>query len=148
VWSYEFSFISVTKWKTRCFWSFKTENGHLGTTFTFSIKILFSLNLLWTKCIIWKTKNRLCLFYWRYYNSGDNRSTGTIMPPVKDLVSWHDAIPRKRSLCQENAVLLMVQRLCVTAAMPMVFGSTLTLPTFVSFFLEVTRDTPVLTQFK
>ena len=42
------------------------------------------------------------------------------MPPVEDSVSWHDAIPRKRSLCQENAVLLVV--LFVTVAMPMVFG--------------------------
>ena len=55
------------------------------------------------------------------------------MLPDEDSVSWHDAI-RKRSLCQENAVLLEVQRLCVTAAMPMVFGSTLTLPTRFVFF--------------
>ena len=27
------------------------------------------------------------------------------MPAVKDSVTWHDAIPRTRSLCQENAVL-------------------------------------------
>ena len=56
------------------------------------------------------------------------------MPPVKDSVSWHDAIPTKRSLCQENTVLLMVQRLCDTAAMPMVFGSTLTLRDLSFFF--------------
>ena len=56
------------------------------------------------------------------------------MLPVEDSVSWHGIIPRKRSLCQEYAVLLVVQRLCVTAAMPMVFGSNLTLPTFPLFF--------------
>ena len=52
------------------------------------------------------------------------------MPIVKDSVSWHDVIPTKRSLCQKNTVL---QHLGVTAAMPMVFGSTLTLLTFISF---------------
>ena len=56
------------------------------------------------------------------------------MLAVEDLVSWHDAIPRKRSLCQENAVLLMVQWLRVMASMPMVFSSTLTLSTFVLLF--------------
>jgi len=38
------------------------------------------------------------------------------VPPVEDSVSWHEAIPTKRSLCQENAVLLVVQRLCDTAS--------------------------------
>jgi len=36
------------------------------------------------------------------------------MPAVEDSVSWHDAIQRKRSLCQENAVLLVVQQLGIT----------------------------------
>jgi len=31
-----------------------------------------------------------------------------IVPPVEHSVSWHDAIQRKRSLCQEHAVLLVV----------------------------------------
>jgi len=52
---------------------------------------------------------------------------------VKDLVSWHDVIQRKRSFCQENAVLLM-KWLGVTSVMPMVCGSTLALPTFILFF--------------
>ena len=56
------------------------------------------------------------------------------MPAVEDSVSWHDVIPRKRSLCQKNAILLMVHWLGVIAAMPTVFGSTLTLPTFIFFF--------------
>ena len=56
------------------------------------------------------------------------------MPPVEDSVSWHDSIPRKRSLGQKNAVLFLVQRLGVTPATPMVFGSTITLPAFVLFF--------------
>jgi len=56
------------------------------------------------------------------------------MPAIVDPVSWHDAVQTKRSLCQENAVLLVVQRLGVTAAMLMVFSSTLTLPTFILFF--------------
>jgi len=47
------------------------------------------------------------LFYRRY--SGGNRSAGAIVPSVEGSVSWHDAIiPGKRSLCQENAVLLVV----------------------------------------
>ena len=58
------------------------------------------------------------------------------MPPVKDSVSWHDAIPRKRPLCQKNAVLLVVQWLCVTAAMPMVFGSTHFVLFFYFFFSD------------
>jgi len=33
------------------------------------------------------------------------------VPPVEDSFSWHDAIPKKGSLCQENAILLVVQRL-------------------------------------
>ena len=52
----------------------------------------------------------------------------------QDSISWHNAMQTKRSLCQQNVVLLVVQRLGVTAVMPMVFGSTLTLPTFVLFF--------------
>ena len=56
------------------------------------------------------------------------------MLPVEDLVSWHDAIPRKRSFCQENAVLVVVYWLCVTAAMPVVFGLTLQFATSVFFF--------------
>ena len=48
----------------------------------------------------------VCLFYRRY--SGGNRSAEDIVPPVQDSISWHDTIPRKRSLGQENAVLLMV----------------------------------------
>ena len=58
------------------------------------------------------------------------------MPAVSDSVSvsWYGAMQRKRSLCQENAVLLMVQWLGVTAAMRIVCGSTLTLLTFVFFF--------------
>jgi len=63
--------------------------------------------------------------------------------PVEDSVSWHDAILRKRSLCQENAVLLVVQLLCVTAAMPMVFSSTLTLPTFLLFFFFAFFQAPL-----
>jgi len=42
---------------------------------------------------------RYCLFYQWY--SGGNRSAGAIVP-------WDDAIPTKRSLCQENAVPLVV----------------------------------------
>jgi len=64
-----------------------------------------------------------------------NRLAGAIVPPDEHLVSWHDAIQRKRSLCQEHAVLLVVQWLGVTAAMPMAGGSTLALPTFFSLFL-------------
>jgi len=56
------------------------------------------------------------------------------VPAVHDSVSWHDAIQRKRSLSQENAVLLVVQWLGVTAVMQMVASSTLALPTFVLFF--------------
>ena len=37
------------------------------------------------------------------------------MPAVEDLVSWHDAIQRNRSLCQENAFLLVVHWLGVVA---------------------------------
>jgi len=44
-------------------------------------------------------------FHQRY--SVRNRLAGAIVPSVKYSVSWHDAIPRKRSLCQENAVLLV-----------------------------------------
>jgi len=51
--------------------------------------------------------------YRRY--SGGNRSAGVTVLPVEDSVSWHEAIPSKRSLCQENAVLLVVQWLCDTA---------------------------------
>ena len=57
------------------------------------------------------------------------------MLPVEHSVLWHDAIQRKRSLCLENTVLLVVQWwLGVMAAMPMVGGSTLALLTFLVFF--------------
>ena len=59
------------------------------------------------------------------------------MPPVKHSDLCHDAIQRKRSLCQEHSVVLVVLWLGVTAAMPlpMVGGSTLALPTFIFFFV-------------
>ena len=41
-------------------------------------------------------------------DAGGNRSAGAIVPPVEHSVLWHDAIQRQRSLCQENAVLLVV----------------------------------------
>jgi len=47
------------------------------------------------------------------------------VPPVEHSVSWHDAIQTKRSLCQEHTVLLVVEWLGLTAAMPMVSGLTL-----------------------
>ena len=75
---------------------------------------------------------RWCLFCWQY--SAGNRLAGAIVPTVEDSVSWHDVIQRKRLLCQENAVLLVVQRLGVTAAIPMIFSSTLALTTY-DFFL-------------
>ena len=68
-----------------------------------------------------------------------NRSAGAIAPAVEDSVSRNDAIQRKRSLCQENAVLLMVQWLGVTVAMPTVCSSTLALPTSVVFFFAFSR---------
>ena len=55
------------------------------------------------------------------------------MPPVEDSVLWHDAIPRKKSLCQANALLLVVKRFGVSVVLPMVFRSTLTLSTFILF---------------
>jgi len=64
-----------------------------------------------------------------------NRSAGAIAPAVEDSVSWNNTIQRKRSLCQENAVLLVVQWLGVTVAMPTVCSSTLALPTSVLFSL-------------
>jgi len=54
-------------------------------------------------------------------------------------LAWRNWIPTKRSLCLENAVLLLVQWLCVMAAMPMVFSLTLTLPTFLFFSLLLFR---------
>jgi len=62
---------------------------------------------------------------------------GAIVLAFENSVSWHDAIPTKTSLCQENAVLLVVSWLCVTAAVPLVFGSTLTLPTFSLLFFRL-----------
>jgi len=39
--------------------------------------------------------------------SGGNRSAGAIVPAVKHSVLLHDdAIPRKRSLCQENVLVV------------------------------------------
>ena len=38
------------------------------------------------------------------------------------------------SVCHSNCVDLVAKQLCVMATMPMVFGSTLTFPTFVLFF--------------
>ena len=61
------------------------------------------------------------------------------MLPAEHSVSWHDAIQTKRSLCREHTVLLVVQWLGDVAAMPMVAGSTLALPTFFSFFLLFSR---------
>ena len=49
--------------------------------------------------------------------------------------AWPDAIQIKGSVCHSNSVGLMVQRLYVTAAMSTVFGSTLTLPTLLFFYL-------------
>jgi len=66
----------------------------------------------------------LAIFWWQ--------QIGWCYCAASRTVSWHDAITRKRSLCQENVVLLMVWRLCVTVAMVMVLGLTLTLPTFFS----------------
>jgi len=51
------------------------------------------------------------------------------VPAVEDSVSWHDTTQRKRSLCQENAVLLAVYRFGVKAPILMVFGLILALPT-------------------
>ena len=48
--------------------------------------------------------------------------------------AWPDAIQIKGSVCHLNRVDLIAQGLCITADMPMVFGSTLTLPTFIFFF--------------
>jgi len=47
------------------------------------------------------------LFYRQ--DSSSNSSAGAIVVLLlKDSVSWHHAIPRKGSLCQENCVLLVV----------------------------------------
>ena len=44
-----------------------------------------------------------------------------------------DIIQIKGSVCRPNSANLMAYGLCIMAAMPVVFGSTLNLPTFFSF---------------
>ena len=56
------------------------------------------------------------------------------MAPVNDSISWHDAIPRKRSLCQGNVARGVTVKCYGCYAHIIVFGSTLTLPTFFFFF--------------